>query len=320
MLPTDVSASDATAGAYCIRLRGLPFQATEQDVLAFFAKHDVVERISEGRNAVRIVTKANGKPSGQAVVEMLSEGDAKVALQVLTGQYMGSRYIEVFPHTEGDGASAAGTLPAAAAAATAAAQVFAPPQTASPCGDTGGSGGPTFPPMQPSQQTQWPLFAPWDPRMVWGAPGMGPQSQALVGALQTPQAQGGPFQASGPLPAEIAAALMQFQASQAYGGAPPLAGDASCAQPRASPTAADPHQAAAQVPLSAPPGVVMPGSGEVEQERESSWEALFDFLKKEGSPMAGSHEAFQVLGAPPQSGASGTTEPLQGNGRQVTGV
>jgi len=87
-------ASSPTVGA--IRLRGLPFTSAEQDVLAFFAQHDIVDRISDAAKAVNILTRSNGRPSGQAIVQMNEPGDAELAQGVLHGQWMGSRYIEVF--------------------------------------------------------------------------------------------------------------------------------------------------------------------------------------------------------------------------------
>lgn len=79
-----------------VRLRGLPFTSVEQDVLAFFAQHDIVDRIAEGPKAVNILTRSNGRPSGQAIVQMGESADAEIAQSVLHGQWMGSRYIEVF--------------------------------------------------------------------------------------------------------------------------------------------------------------------------------------------------------------------------------
>lgn len=113
------SAQDSSTPA--VHLRGLPFASTEQDILAFFAKHEVVDRVSEAPNAVKILRKANGKHTGQAVVEMMSRTDAHVTLRVLNGQYMDTRYIEVSHHTEGASSAVqpsyegqAGTNPATA--------------------------------------------------------------------------------------------------------------------------------------------------------------------------------------------------------------
>jgi len=137
---------------WAVRLRGLPFTAGEQDVLAFFAKHEVVEHISEDRDAVTMIAKTSGKPSGMAVVKMMSRADADEVVKVLNGQYMGSRFIEVYHNHEVDASPTAapstqpppptttlpqvgglgGAIPPGVAAAFAA---------AAKAGDTGGSGG-----------------------------------------------------------------------------------------------------------------------------------------------------------------------------------
>eukprot|EP00419_Tripos_fusus_P030592 CAMPEP_0172783770 /NCGR_PEP_ID=MMETSP1074-20121228/204601_1 /TAXON_ID=2916 /ORGANISM="Ceratium fusus, Strain PA161109" /LENGTH=1003 /DNA_ID=CAMNT_0013620769 /DNA_START=57 /DNA_END=3069 /DNA_ORIENTATION=+ len=113
-VPQQLQAAPASTDACSlhVRLRGLPFTATEQDVLAFFAKHDIVDRVSEEVNAVRMLPpKASGKPSGQATVRMLGRTDVAIATQVLNGQYMGARYIEVFqdPDVEPQTAPGRGT-------------------------------------------------------------------------------------------------------------------------------------------------------------------------------------------------------------------
>lgn len=107
-----------------VRLRGLPFTSTEQDVFAFFAQFDIVDRIAEGPKAVSLLFKLSGKPLGQAVVQMNSHKDAEDAKRVLHGQWMGNRYIEVFLcGEEGDcgparPAAAAGSAPATTQAAS----------------------------------------------------------------------------------------------------------------------------------------------------------------------------------------------------------
>jgi len=79
-----------------LRLRGLPFSVSVQDVLAFFAQHDVADLIEDGPNAARLLQKANGCPSGQAVVQMRSRQEADIAQHVLHKKYISDRYIEVF--------------------------------------------------------------------------------------------------------------------------------------------------------------------------------------------------------------------------------
>eukprot|EP00747_Dinoflagellata_sp_TGD_P187964 gnl/TRDRNA2_/TRDRNA2_46198_c0_seq1.p1 gnl/TRDRNA2_/TRDRNA2_46198_c0~~gnl/TRDRNA2_/TRDRNA2_46198_c0_seq1.p1 ORF type:complete len:920 (-),score=160.57 gnl/TRDRNA2_/TRDRNA2_46198_c0_seq1:84-2468(-) len=131
----------AGGDAAVVRLRGLPFTSTEQDVLALFAQHDVVDRIVDGPGAVSILLRSNGRPSGQAVVRMNSRADAELAQALLHGSWMGNRYVEVFVYGgEGEsqgnttsnsgipsatGATAAGT----AATATSGEPAVAPPST-----------------------------------------------------------------------------------------------------------------------------------------------------------------------------------------------
>jgi len=114
------SAGSATGGAgtpegeqksnvAALRLRGLPFNMTVQDVYAFFAQYDVADRIADIPQASQLLTKANGRPSGQAVVQMRSRFDAEVAQQSLHHQWIGGRYIEVFVYGD-EPADATGVL------------------------------------------------------------------------------------------------------------------------------------------------------------------------------------------------------------------
>jgi hypothetical protein len=77
-----------------VRLRGLPVTCTEQDVLTFFAKYDVVDRISEASHAVQIF-----RESQQAIVQMTSRNDAHVALRMLNGKFMDGYLIDVSHYT-----------------------------------------------------------------------------------------------------------------------------------------------------------------------------------------------------------------------------
>lgn len=77
----------AASGA-SVRLRGLPCDVSEQDVLAFFAKFDVVEHIAEQARAVELA-------NGQAIVHMQSLDSAEEACQVLDGKCIGALTIEV---------------------------------------------------------------------------------------------------------------------------------------------------------------------------------------------------------------------------------
>lgn len=102
--PVSVDPDGGKAAAVpALRLRGLPFNVTVQDVLAFFAQHEVADRIADGPQAAQLLPKANGRPSGQAVVQMRSRYDAEIAQKALYHQFIGGRYIEVFVYgDEGD--------------------------------------------------------------------------------------------------------------------------------------------------------------------------------------------------------------------------
>ena len=76
--------------AATVRLHGMPFSMTEQDVLAFFALHDVADRIADGLFVM-----------GQAIVQMRSNVDAAIAASKLMNQWIGGRYTEVFVYGDG---------------------------------------------------------------------------------------------------------------------------------------------------------------------------------------------------------------------------
>jgi len=256
----DGSADDTAA----VRLRGLPFTATEQDVLAFFAKHDVVERVHMKHDAVKMISKANGKPSGQAVVLMLSRTDAYVAQQVLNGQYMGTRYIEVFQQTEGeDVASKANAGP------------IGPGQAMG--STTGGTEGVLAQPPPISAHTKAPspeAFNPFDGLSDTGGSG----GAAVPGNMAFNSAA---MQAN--------LAVMNYFAQPGLGGGQLAPPDVLCS--RLSPPEAPTPSTGASTSAS-------PQRGE-DAEKESSWEALFDFLKRDNvEPPMPSAAALQGLGAP----------------------
>lgn len=189
-LDDESSTGGLPAAPSAVRLRGLPFSATEQDVLAFFGQHDVVDLISEGPKAVNLLLRPNGRPSGQAVVQMRSRKDAEVAESVLGGQWMGSRYIEVFPHgddenggaaaTSGGGVSSSNQPPAATAAA--------PPWSSIP--SPWSSAGGLMPETPVHPETSWEALF-----QLLGAEGVAavavqsasaPQLGAQLGALSVP--------------------------------------------------------------------------------------------------------------------------------------
>jgi len=76
-----------------VKMRGLPFSATADDVIAFF---DGYELLPEG--LVMGVTR-EGRPSGDAFVPFFSEDVATMAIKEKDKQEIGGRYIELFPST-----------------------------------------------------------------------------------------------------------------------------------------------------------------------------------------------------------------------------
>lgn len=156
---TSLCAHSSSNPPVAVRMRGLPFTATEQDVLAFFAKHEVVEFISEDPKAVRLLTKSNGKPLGHAVVQLNSYAEAELALEALNGKYMGNRYIEVFHHTDDERPSKEGAKESLS-------RVEQSPE-ATLISDTGGSATPLnyFNFVQGAEANWWP---PVPPSMTFG--------------------------------------------------------------------------------------------------------------------------------------------------------
>mmetsp|Transcript_16100 Transcript_16100/g.28942 ORF Transcript_16100/g.28942 Transcript_16100/m.28942 type:complete len:535 (-) Transcript_16100:334-1938(-) len=82
----------AASNANKVRLRGLPWSATKEQVIKFFeplslADHD---------QAVQLMKNKRGRPSGLAIVEFASYVDALQAKNY-DRKYMGKRYIEVHP-------------------------------------------------------------------------------------------------------------------------------------------------------------------------------------------------------------------------------
>ncbi|XP_062987014.1 RNA-binding protein 12B [Elgaria multicarinata webbii] len=70
-------------------IRGMPYSATEEDVVTFFSGLQVEEVI---------LLKSNGKNNGDGVVKFATLSDAKKGLQ-RNREYMGTRFIEVHPYS-----------------------------------------------------------------------------------------------------------------------------------------------------------------------------------------------------------------------------
>ncbi|XP_045467613.1 heterogeneous nuclear ribonucleoprotein H2-like [Harmonia axyridis] len=76
---------------YVVKLRGLPWSVTAEDVLKFFEDCDVMN----GKNGIHLTTSREGRPSGEAYVEFETPEDLELALEK-DRDHIGSRYIEVF--------------------------------------------------------------------------------------------------------------------------------------------------------------------------------------------------------------------------------
>jgi len=97
MVPPQQPAMGSGGSSY-VRLRGLPFAATEQEVAQWFGSAP-----GSPIQARRVIFTYNttGRKSGEAYVE-LPEMAAERAVQTLNHRNMGTRYVEVFLSSEGE--------------------------------------------------------------------------------------------------------------------------------------------------------------------------------------------------------------------------
>lgn len=87
-----------------LRMRGLPFNATDGDVLQFFEDYKLLKDSS-----VVFTFRNDGRPSGEAYVKFESAEDSKRAMS-LNRQSMGSRYVELFIASEDEHARSVARL------------------------------------------------------------------------------------------------------------------------------------------------------------------------------------------------------------------
>uniref|UniRef100_A0A3Q1G2S0 Epithelial splicing regulatory protein 2 n=1 Tax=Acanthochromis polyacanthus TaxID=80966 RepID=A0A3Q1G2S0_9TELE len=76
----------------CIRLRGLPYTAGIEDILEFMAEHTVDIK----PHGVHMVLNQQGRPSGDAFIQMKSPDKAFMVAQKCHKKTMKDRYVEVF--------------------------------------------------------------------------------------------------------------------------------------------------------------------------------------------------------------------------------
>ncbi|XP_029830266.1 heterogeneous nuclear ribonucleoprotein H2 isoform X3 [Ixodes scapularis] len=78
---------------FVLRIRGLPWSTTKEEILNFFTSKEV--NIKGGISGVHMTLSREGRPSGEAYIELESEQDVEVGLQ-RHNEHIGHRYIEVF--------------------------------------------------------------------------------------------------------------------------------------------------------------------------------------------------------------------------------
>uniref|UniRef100_A0A4W2GSM1 Epithelial splicing regulatory protein 2 n=1 Tax=Bos indicus x Bos taurus TaxID=30522 RepID=A0A4W2GSM1_BOBOX len=83
----------AGTGRDCVRLRGLPYTATIEDILSFLGEAAVDIR----PHGVHMVLNQQGRPSGDAFIQMTSAERALAAAQRCHKKAMKERYVEVVP-------------------------------------------------------------------------------------------------------------------------------------------------------------------------------------------------------------------------------
>lgn len=90
-----------------VKLRGLPFAATKDDIIAFFGDPALCPGVPPlAHDSIHVVTSADGRPSGVAFVEFGTPEDAKTAMRK-NRQCMGQRYLEIFPSSREEATRAA---------------------------------------------------------------------------------------------------------------------------------------------------------------------------------------------------------------------
>jgi heterogeneous nuclear ribonucleoprotein F/H len=72
-----------------LRMRGLPFSASKDDIYIFFEEYNTVE------NSIVLTYRSDGRATGEAYVQFQTHEDSKRAMD-LHRKIMGNRYIELF--------------------------------------------------------------------------------------------------------------------------------------------------------------------------------------------------------------------------------
>ena len=88
------AAPSPSLAGYVAKLRGLPYTATAEDILAFLHPLQVVD----GAQGVAFISSNDGRPSGEAYIEFNTLVDRDRAMEK-HNQRLGTRYVEIFPST-----------------------------------------------------------------------------------------------------------------------------------------------------------------------------------------------------------------------------
>lgn len=88
---------DTRLQGFVVRLRGLPYSATALDVNQFFEG----VRLSDDADAIVFAQSADGRPTGEAYVELADEQALSLAM-TRHKELMGNRYIEIFNSSKVD--------------------------------------------------------------------------------------------------------------------------------------------------------------------------------------------------------------------------
>lgn len=78
-----------------LKLRGLPFSATKEEIIEFFNGFVLTE------DSVHITSMPDGRPTGEAFVEFAGPEDSEAAMEK-DRKSLGSRYIELFASSQED--------------------------------------------------------------------------------------------------------------------------------------------------------------------------------------------------------------------------
>ncbi|KAH9557410.1 hypothetical protein CY35_07G083300 [Sphagnum magellanicum] len=92
-----------TSEHVCIKMRGLPYNATQREIMDFFDGLNIMP------NGIHIVMGATDRPTGEAFVEFTSSDEAQRGME-RHRQNIGSRYIELFRATKSEMLLATGGL------------------------------------------------------------------------------------------------------------------------------------------------------------------------------------------------------------------